>query len=102
MGIDARIPMSRKMLGCSRYAFLLISLDRSYTQGSYRCGIFTKGTYPDDRVARIVIHIQAWSKVHIHSERTKLTCSDLGDLVGIFDITGRAKCHIAWYPANAS
>ncbi|MNC75317.1 hypothetical protein D3C75_1268280 [compost metagenome] len=69
MGIRIRISMAGKMFGGCSYTCLLKSSNGCRTEVSYLFRGFPEGTHANDRVARIIVHVEYGCKVHVDAHR---------------------------------
>ncbi|VTR55430.1 Uncharacterised protein [Actinobacillus pleuropneumoniae] len=99
--IDAGVAMPREMLGRSGHPFFLITLNRRSPELGNGMGILAEGAHADNRVARIVVDVEARREVHVHAERTQFARPDLRHPVSILCAARCSKRHIARNAADA-
>src|SRR5690606_41146516 len=83
MRISRRVTMTRKMLGTGCNAHLLIAGYHRHTELCNLLWLLAKGSYADDRVKRIIVHIEHRCKIDRYAELGKLHAGYLPCIIGV-------------------
>src|SRR6185503_3127670 len=93
MRVGCGVAMSGKMFCCRYHARALRPLNKSGGEASDTDWILAKRANVDDRIRRVVVHVNNWSQHMLNAERSRFVSRYLAHATRVIGISSRAGCH---------